>query len=167
MLVLGPSSFDRRSARKSSFFFPFPFPFLFLSFSPFLPFLRSPFSFLYEFFSFCFFLSFLSFFAFLLFFSHNFFSSFSLSHLCFLIFSFLLAFSPLFGSSLTDWSREEASSPFPHAICVVLNFPSFFLIPLFPFIASSIMWLVMSHTFKCTTWILPCVTLLGCHVASP
>ena len=91
---------------------------------------------------------------------------FSLSHFFLLIFSFLLEFSPLFGASLTGWSREEASSPFPHATCVVLNFPSFFLIPLFPFIASSIMWLIVSHTFKCTTWLLPCVTLLGCHVAS-
>ena len=127
-------------------------------FSHFLPFLR-----ILIFFP----LRILFFFAsFFLFFSHHFFSSFSLSHFFLLIFSFLLAFSPLFGSSWTGWSREEASSPFPHATCVVLNFPSFFLISLFPFIASSIMWLIVSHTFKRTTWLLPCVTLLGFHVAS-
>ena len=60
-------------------FFPFPFPFIFLSFSPFLPFLRTPFSFLYEFFSF--FASFFLFFPFFIF--SFFFSSFIL-----LIFSF-------------------------------------------------------------------------------
>ena len=62
-----------------------------------------------------------------------------------LIFSFSFL-SSLFGSSWTGWSREEASSPFPHATCVVLNFPSFFLIPLFPFIASSIMRLIVNVT---------------------
>ena len=47
-----------------------------------------------------------------------------------LIFSFSFL-SSHFGSSWTGWSREEASSPFPHATCVVLYFPSFFLIPYF------------------------------------
>ena len=67
----------------------------------------------------------------------------------FLFFLLIFSFSFLsshFGSSWTGWSREEASSPFPHATCVVLNFPSFFLIPLFPFIASSIMRLIVSVT---------------------
>ena len=46
--------------------------------------------------------------------------------------SFLLTFSSFwqfllpFGAYLTEWSREEASYPFPDAICVALNFPSFF-----------------------------------------
>ena len=87
------------------------------SFSPFLPisFFFSPFLSFFPFFLYEIFL-FLSFF-FLLFF----FSSFLL------IFSSFWHFLLPFGSSLTEWSREEASSPFPHATCVVLNFPSFFL----------------------------------------
>ena len=77
-------------------------------------------------------------------FSHFFFSSFLLlislpfSHLFFSFpFFFFLSSSTnsfcsvwhfllLFGSSLTKWSREEASFPFPHAICVALNLLSFF-----------------------------------------
>ena len=135
---------------------PFPFFFSFPFFFPTNPFL------------FAYFFLFFPFFAFLLSFSFLSTNSFLFAFLfSLLIFSFLLEFSPIFRASLTGWSREEASSPFLHATCVVLNFPSFFLIPLFSFIASSIMWLIVSHTFKCTTWLLPCVTLLGYHGASP
>ena len=90
----------------------------------------------HELFSFClfvffFFFFFLLFFLFLLssHFSHHFF--FSSSFL--LIFSFAFLFLPIFGSPWSIRSREEASSPFPHAICVALIF---FLISLFLFMTS-------------------------------
>ena len=38
-----------------------------------------------------------------------------------------------------------------------------FLFPLFPFFDT---WLNVSHSHKCTTWIMTCVTPLGFHVAS-
>ena len=150
-------------------FFLFFFPFLFFFFvSPstnsfsFLSF----FSFLYSFFSFHFLLisssHFSSFFSFAFLISFLFFLSSSTNSFC-SFWHFLLPF----GSSLTDWSRKEASFPFPHATCVVYVFPSLFLYFLIPFVTSSIMWLIVSHIFKCTTWLLPCVTLLGYHVASP
>ena len=141
-LVLRPSSFDRRSARKSSLF-PFPFPFFFSFFFFFFGFFLSS---LYEFFLFflcsLFFLFWLfSFSTFLLIsFSHLFFFSFFSSH-----FLFSLAFSPPFGAYLTEWSREETSSPFLHAICVALNFPSFLFYFFYSFIASSHIWLIVSQ----------------------
>ena len=98
-------------------FFLFPF----LSF--YFPFLRTLFPtncFLFV----CLFVSFFFFFLFLLssHFSHHFF--FSPSFL--LIFSFAFLFLPIFGSPWSIRSREEASSPFPHAICVALIFFSLF-----------------------------------------
>ena len=92
-----------------------------------------------------------------------------LFHFLIIFFSFSLffwkfLFSFFFGAYLTIRSKEEISSPFPHAICVALKFS---FISFISFIASSHMWLIVSHTFKCTIWLLPCVTLLGCHVASP
>ena len=124
-------------------------------------------------FYFCFFLSLFSFlFTFLFFSSYQRILFFLLFYFLFLIsffsFSHFLFFFSLFGAYLTGWSREEAFSPFTHVTCVVHNFPPYFLIALFHFfIASSFMWIIVSHTFKCTTWLFPCVTLLGCHVASP
>ena len=95
----------------------------FLSISFFFPFLRTRFFprtvfflFLSFFFPFCF-----SLFSFSHLISHHFFSPSFL-----LIFSSFWKFLLHFGAYLTEWSREEASSPFPHAICVTLNFPSFF-----------------------------------------
>ena len=112
-LVLEPSNFNRHSTEKSSLFL---LHFLSFSFSFLIFFLYEFFLFFLLFFSFPFFFSFLFFF---IPFSRFIFSSF----LSFLSFG---AFSPLFfGSSLTKWSREETSSPFPHAICVVHVFLHF------------------------------------------
>ena len=76
-------------------------------------------------------------------------------------FSLLLFFSPPLGFALTELVKEGNFIPLSSYHSSL--FPYFFI----SFIASSFMWLIVSHTFKCTTWILPCVTLLGCHVASP
>ena len=82
-------------------------------------------------------------------------------------FSLLLFFSPLLGFALTELVKGGNFLPLSSCHlcgpCFSSLFPYFFI----SFIASSFMWLIVSHTFKCTTWILPCVTLLGCHVASP
>ena len=82
-------------------------------------------------------------------------------------FSLLLFFSPPLGFALTELVKGGNFLPLSsyHSCgpCFSSLFPYFFI----SFIASSFMWLIVSHTFKCTTWILPCVTLLGCHVASP
>ena len=106
-----------------------------------------------------FFSSFPSFLSFLLFFSFSHFSS----HF---LFSFGI-FSPIW--IIIDHMGQRRKFP-PHFLMPFM-WPSFFLffffISYFPFIVSSFMWLIVSHTFKYTTWLLPCVTLLGCHVASP
>ena len=84
--------------------------------------------------------------------------SFLFLYLFLLIFSFAFLFLSHFGAYLTIQSKKEISSPFPLSHFVWSSILLFFIY-LFPFIASSIMWLIVSHTFKCTTWILPCVTL--------
>ena len=104
-------------------------------------------------------------FAFLSFF---FFSHFS-SHLSFTFSSFSLllwSFSLPFWSNHSFGQKEEISSPFPLTICVALIFPPLFLISLFPFYDIinhmvqygpwnffSYTWLIVSHSFKWTTWL--------------
>ena len=94
-------------------------------FSYFLSILRTPF----------YFFVFFVFFPFLLFFIP--FSHFIFSFLLLILFfSFSLLFWHFllpFGAYLTEWSREETSSPFPHATCAVHDFRPYFLISLFPF----------------------------------
>ena len=117
------------------------------------PFLLSPFPFvsLYELFSFLFISSFL--FPFCFSFSHPYFFSSHFPSFLLFIFFFLLAFSPPFWSIALIRSKEEISSPFSHAICVVHTFPSLFPYFFISFYDITIMWLIVSHTFKCTTWI--------------
>ena len=82
------------------------------------------------------------------------------------IFSFHLPFSPPFWSTPHIRSKEEISSPFPLTICMAIKFPSLFLISLFPFYdiinhmaqygpwnSFSHTWLIVSHSFKWTTWL--------------
>ena len=78
-------------------------------------------------------------------------------HIC-LIFSLFL-FS-LFSLLVLSYPTELSLLFAP-----ILNF--FFLILFsFPIISSTYTWLNVSHSYKCTTWLMPCVTLLGCHVTS-
>ena len=132
----------RLSERQEILHFSF-FP----SFSPFLP--TNSFLFLISFFSFLF--------AFLFFFSTNSFSPF-----LFGLFSY-----PPIEIAIDRMSKEETSSPFPFCHMPFPCISFLFLYLFYSFIASSPMWLIVSHTFKCTTWLLPCVTPLGGHVASP
>ena len=115
---------------------------------------------------------------------HSFFSTNSFPlflHFCFsFFFSFLLSHFPFIFSSfsLPFWSnhsfdqKEEISSPFPQTILVALIFPPLFLISLFPFYdiinhmaqygpwnSFSHTWLIVSHSFKWTTWL--CQVLLS------
>ena len=158
----------------SFFLFLFIFSFLsfptnsFLSLFFFLCFSFFSFLFSFLFFSFCF--SFLFLFPlFLPLTQRILFGSYLISfyHSCLLIFSFLLAISLLLRISIDRIGQRRKLPPFfLQATCVVLDFPHFSFISLLPFITSSLMCLIVSHTFKCTTWLLPCVTFLGCHVAS-
>ena len=110
------------------------------------------------------FLSFIpSFFLFFLFL----FSPFSFSFHFLLIFSSpLVIFSHPFWSNHSFSQKEEISYPFPLTICVAIKFPSLFLISFFPFYdiinhmaqygpwnSFSHTWLIVSHSFKWTTWL--------------
>ena len=53
--------------------------------------------------------------------------------------------------------------PFPH---VTFTFFLYFHDFSFPIISSFDTWLNVTHSHKCTTWLIPCVTLLWFHVAS-
>ena len=98
-------------------------------------------------------------------FSHIFFFSFFSSHFLFLI-SLLLFFFSL-GSPLTGFcQRRKLPLPFLMLLVTSTIFLPHFSYFFYPFIASRLMWLIVSHTFKCTTWLFPCVTPSGCHVAS-
>ena len=104
----------------------------------------------------------------------SFLSLFLISHLIFSSFSLLLwSFSLPFWSNHSFGQKEEISSPFPQTSCVTINFPSLFLIFLFPFYD------IINHMASCEPWdsfpthancepffFVPSVTLLWCHVAS-
>ena len=116
-------------------------------------------------------LSFLSTFSFSLFlpFFFSFFFSLLLSHFPFIFSSFSLllwSFSLPFWSNHSFGQKEEISSPFPLTICVAIKSPSLFLISLFlfydiinhtaqygPWNSFSHTWLIVSHSFKWTTWL--------------
>ena len=96
---------------------------------------------------------------------------FLISHLTSLSLSphFLFSFShflSLFGATTHSVKKEKISSRFPLTICVAIKFPSLFLISLFPFydIINQMAqcepwdsffhtWLIVSHSFKWTTWL--------------
>ena len=103
-------------------------------------------------------------------FCFSFFFSFLLSHfpIIFSSFSLLLwSFSLPFWSNHSFGQKEEISSPFPQTILVALIFPPLFLISLFlfffdiinhmaqygPWNSFSHTWLIVSHSFKWTTWV--------------
>ena len=102
-------------------------------------------------------------------FCFSFFFSFLLSHFPFIFSSFSLllwSFSLPFWSNHSFGQKEDISSPFPLTICVAIKFPSLFLISLFPFYdiiyhmaqygpwnSFSHTWLIVSHSFKWTTWL--------------
>ena len=101
-------------------------------------------------------------FAFLFFFS--FLISFLFHFSSFSLFSF--HFSPPIWRTLHIRSKEEIASPFPQTKGVALTFPYFSLLSLFPYydiinhMASygpwnsfSHTWLIVSHSFKWTTWL--------------
>ena len=162
--ILGPSSFDRRNTGNLPFCFSLPFLFLSIQFSSvcfssflfffffsFLLFLSSelPFFGLFS-------LSFLFHFPFSLFF-HFLFSSFS-------SFLFFFSFNSYPIGFYQKWGKlhpPPPPPPLPH-----LSSPPFFLIFLFLLFPSFDTWLNVSHSHKCTTWLMPCVTHLGFHVAS-
>ena len=162
--LLGSSSFDCRNVGKIfifvslslslSYFFSsssplFSFsPSIFLSYPPNLLFFLfvSPFHFLI-------FLLFLSFFLSFIFSSISF-SSFSL-------FYFPFGFHQLNGPKV-----GETSPHFPPLPLLTLNFFSYFHDFSFSIISSFDTWLNVSHSHKCTTWLMPGVTPLGFHVAS-
>ena len=87
-----------------------------------------------------------------------------------LLFHFLFSFSFslfLFYHS-TDFIKVGETSPHFPLPCHMSS-PQFYLIFLdfsFPIISLFDTWLHVSHSHKCTTWLMPCVTPLGCHVAS-
>ena len=98
---------------------------------------------------FCSFLLFLLFSSFFIFFSFSLFSSYFP-----FIFSSPLAFSLPFGLSLTELVKRRKFPP--HFLIPHVWFMSFLLIPLFiyfSFMTSPFMWLIVSHTFKCITWL--------------
>ena len=92
-------------------------------------------------------------FSFLLFFLSSLFLLISFSIISSLHFLFSLGIFSSFLSIPLIRSKEEISSPFPYAICVVHTFPSLFPYFFISFYDITIMWLIVSHTFKCTTWI--------------
>ena len=91
-----------------------------------------------------------------------------LSH--FLIYFFFFPFSFLFliWISSTKWSKSGGNFPplASIATCHHHKFSLNFLIFLFPLYPSFDTWLNVSHSHKCTRWLIPCVTPLGCHVPS-
>ena len=93
-------------------------------------------------------------------FSFSLFSNFLFSF----IFSFLFS---LFDPYPPNCSKSRGNFPplysMPHDFFT--NFPYCHDFS-FPIISSFDTWLNVSHSHKCTTWLMPCVTPLGCHVAS-
>ena len=144
-----PIFLDLRDKRKPFFFFS-----LSLSSAHFLPFLFS------------------IFFPFLLSYLPNFLFVCSHPHF-FLIFLFLIYFFFLFFIFLFFFSHtqiDQSGGDFPplssFATCHPhIFFPYFSYFPFFLF-PSLDTWLNVSHSHKCTTWLMPCVTPLGFHVAS-
>ena len=139
-------------------------PFLF---SPFLPFVFLPlylpfllvFSIHHFIFNFIFLLSFLSFSLFFIF---------LFSSLSFPPSPFCLDFSPFLPYPPNCPSGETCHPflPLPHVITTIFLDFLFFSYFAFPLIPPLSIWLIMQHSHKCTTWLFPCVTPLGCHVAS-
>ena len=104
-------------------------------------------------------------------FSHfSFFSYFSnffpFIHILFYLFFFLFSFLFLIWIASTKWSKGGGNFPPLSSIatCHHHYFSLNFLIFLFPLFPSFDTWLNVSHSHKCTTWLMPCVTPLGCHV---
>ena len=161
--------------------FCFSLPFIYLSLSDFFSFLFASPPFLFFFLSFSPFLIHRT--SFLLFapisFSHflispfSFISPFSLISLIFSLLSFssLFIFLPfLFSISHLDCiNRSKSRGNFlplsSIATCHHHHFSLNFLIFLFPLFPSFDTWLNVSHSHKCTTWLMSCVTPLRCHVA--
>ena len=144
-------------------FFPVCFPsfsFFFLSFSLFLIhqtsfLLYAPISFShFLIFSFLLFLSFLIFLLFL---------SFSL-FFHFLRFLFSISHFDCINRMVQKWGKLPPT--FLHCHLSSLPFSLNFLIFLFPLFPSFDTWINVSHSHKCTTWLMSCVTPLRCHVAS-
>ena len=162
--LLGLSSFDSWNAGKNLIFFSLSFflsPSVRFSFSHFFSFLLSPFlSIEFPFLCVCSSPPFLFIFHFLIF-------SFS---------PFFLSFSHFFSSpfvwllfSLIHRIVQVGKFPTTFLLChfVTLTFFSLnFYIFLFPLFLSFDTWLNVNHSHKCTTWLMPCVTPLGCHVSS-
>ena len=99
---------------------------------------------------------FLSYFHFLIF---SFFSHFS-----FPSFSLLFLFDPHPSNEFVNkWGKLPPT--FLHAVCPSHIFLNFLIFPflLYPTLDT---WLHVSHSHNCTTWFMPCVTPLGCHVTS-
>ena len=82
-----------------------------------------------------------------------------LLYLFFFIFSFLF----LIWIASTEWSKSGGNFPLLSSIvtCHHHHFSLNFLIFLFPLFPSFDTWLNVSHSHKCTTWLIPCVTPLG------
>ena len=180
---LSPFSLPPLSLSLSDFFSFLPmfasllFFFFFLSFSPFLIHRTSflffaPISFsnflislIYLIFSLLSFSSFTSLFFILI--HRIFLFFFPFFHFFLYLFFFLFSFLFLIWIASTEWSKSGGNFPLLSSIATChhhhfsLNFLIFF--PLFP---SFDKWLNVSHSHKCTTWLMPCVTTLGCHVAS-
>ena len=178
--LLGPSSFDRRNVGKISLFclsllflslslsiYPISSPSLLFS-SPLFFFFSFLFSLSYppNILSFCFLSSHFRIFSF----SHFLISHFSLISLIFSsisISSFSLFYFS-FGLHQPNGPKVGETSPHfpPLPLVITTIFSLNFLIFLFPLFPSFDTWLNVSHSHNCTTWIMPCVTPLGCHVAS-
>ena len=97
--------------------------------------------------------------------THFLISSFSLSFSFFLHFLFSLLFWIAINCMVQKVGETSSHfPPLPHVI--PLFFFLIFLIFLFLLFPPLDTWLNVSHSHKCTTWLMPCVTPLGFHVAS-
>ena len=143
------------------------FPSFLFFFFPFLPFLSikhpsfclhpSPFSLIYLIFSL------LSFSPFTPLFDHhpsNFPFFFPFFHFLLYVFFFLFSFLFLIWIASTKWSKSGGNFPPLSSIatCHHHNFSFNFLNFLFPLFLSFDTWLNVSHSNKCTTWLMSCVT---------
>ena len=93
---------------------------------------------------------------------------FPLFHFLFYLIFFLFYFLFLIWIASTECFKSGGNFPPLSSIatCHHHHFSVNFLIFLFPLFPLFDTWLNVSHSHKCTTWLMPCVTHLGCHVAS-
>ena len=89
-------------------------------------------------------------------------------HFLFYFFFFIFYFLFLIWIASTEWAKSGGNFPPLSSIatCRHRHFSLNFLIFLFSLFPSFDTWLNVSHSHKCTTWLMPCVTPLGCHVVS-